>query len=171
MAVRIAVPFERALGCDEKKLTDRSTCFGHAVSSPRRLPSPPSLTRAQHALAHARTLPSPYAMIPSQQTRRSTRRSLPNAQGVENDVANRMSSTAAGRANNALATGSAAVKPPTTTKVVAGTSNQARRPLATGKAVLADKVRFFVLHLAKSLHAAVHATRLLCSVRATVVHR
>lgn len=72
-------------------------------------------------------------------TRRSTRRSLPNAQGVENDVANRMSSTAAGRANNALATGSAAVKPPTTTKVVAGTSTQARRPLATGKAVLADK--------------------------------
>jgi hypothetical protein len=82
-------------------------------------------------------------MIPSQQTRRSTRRSLPNAQGVENDVANRMSSTAAGRANNALATGSAAVKPPTTTKVVAGTSTQARRPLATGKAVLADKVCFF----------------------------
>ncbi|GAA5992248.1 hypothetical protein JCM10908_001837 [Rhodotorula pacifica] len=78
-------------------------------------------------------------MIPSQQTRRSTRRSLPGGQGVENDVANRMPSAAAGRANNALATGSAAVKPPAATKVVAGTSTQARRPLAAGKPVLADK--------------------------------
>lgn len=51
-----------------------------------------------------------------------------------------MPSAAAGRANNALATGSAAVKPPAATKVVAGTSTHTRRPLATGKAVLADKV-------------------------------
>lgn len=119
----------------------RSRCLVPASLASFSAFSPPRLTRA----AHARTLPSPYAMIPSLQTRRSTRRSLPNAQGVENDVANRMSSTAAGRANNALATGSAAVKPPTNTKVVAGTSNQARRPLATGKAVLADKVCFFLL--------------------------
>ncbi|POY74741.1 hypothetical protein BMF94_2217 [Rhodotorula taiwanensis] len=77
-------------------------------------------------------------MIPSQQTRRSTRRSLGTGQGVENDVANRVPA-AAGRVGNALASGSAAIKP-APSKVVAGTSAQTRRPLGVPKPiVMTDK--------------------------------
>lgn len=131
------------------KLTHRSTCF----SPSRRLPRVASLffpfglfpsrvsTRVD---VHASLLRHAPAMIPSQQTRRSTRRSLGTGQGVENDVANRVPA-AAGRVGNALASGSAAIKP-APSKVVAGTSAQTRRPLGVPKPiVMTDKVRFRLL--------------------------
>ncbi|BGP57727.1 hypothetical protein JCM8202_002380 [Rhodotorula sphaerocarpa] len=78
-------------------------------------------------------------MLPAPQTRRSTRRSLPNGQGVENDVANRVSAPAP-RAGTGLASGAAAIKPAAAAKpAAAGTALRQRPPLGTGKSVLADK--------------------------------
>lgn len=84
-------------------------------------------------------------MLPAPQTRRSTRRSLGNGQGVENDVANRVLAPAP-RAGTGLASGAAAIKPAAAAKpAAAGTALRQRPPLGTGKSVLADKVRPLLL--------------------------
>ncbi|GAA5900356.1 hypothetical protein JCM8208_005337 [Rhodotorula glutinis] len=72
----------------------------------------------------------------SSQTRRSTRRSLANEQGVENDLSNRVGRTTA--ASTSLAVG----KPPAQKAAVASTSTAAagtRRATTTTRAALGDK--------------------------------
>ncbi|KPV72681.1 uncharacterized protein RHOBADRAFT_46725, partial [Rhodotorula graminis WP1] len=69
-------------------------------------------------------------------TRRSTRRSLANEQGVENDLSNRV-----GR-SNAASTSLAVGKPPAQKAAVASTSTAAagtRRTATTTRAALGDK--------------------------------
>ncbi|GAA5995592.1 cyclin family protein [Rhodotorula paludigena] len=69
------------------------------------------------------------------QTRRSTRRSLANEQGVENDLSNRVGTGPA----QSRATTSMAVKPAAAGKPSTSTSALPRRAAGQGKSILADK--------------------------------
>ena len=132
MAVR-PPPLATLLASPHEEKTDASLNSRHVVL-PRvclALPVP---------LADLACPSRPHALVvmTHPQTRRSTRRSLANEQGVENDLSNRVGRSAA--ASTSLAVG----KPPAQKAAVASTSTAAagtRRTATTTRAALGDKVR------------------------------